>query len=147
MPVSFVTVIWQLTKDRIQRDGSVVDIEDTWALNDDSDNSSDDGSDNFSNDGSDNSSNNGLDNSSNDGSNDPTDDDSDRIDSKTRRNWGFAFTHASRSSKSILVALRWLRISPNVYLQLDFVGTDWIVPEMIEWLKVCVPVLSCFRQL
>jgi len=58
------------------------------------------------------------------------------IDSKARRNWGFAFAHASRSSKSILFALRWLQISPNVHFGYEFLGTSWIVHEMIEWLKV-----------
>jgi len=61
-----------------------------------------------------------------------------RVNEKARRNWGFAFARASRSSKSILVALRWLRSSPDVYLPPKCVGTNWIVREMVEWLKVCV---------
>ena len=117
-----------LTKDKLQSDASVVNVEDTrplWLSDDGSDNSCDDSSDNSCDDSSDNSSYDGSDNSH-------------TIDLKTRRHWGFVFTHASRSSTSILVALRWLRIIPKVYLNDDFVGTSWIVREMILWLKVCV---------
>ena len=92
----------ELPKDKLHRDGSIVNVEDrpsSWLSDYNSDNPCD-------------------------------------IE-KARRNWGFAFAHASRSSKSILVALRWLRITPDVYLGHDFVGTKWIVREMIEWLKVC----------
>ena len=63
----------------------------------------------------------------------------------SRRLWNFAFTHASTSSKSILFALQCLhRFSPF----LDFQKTDrsnicleWIVSEMVNWLKVCDPIL------
>ena len=57
-----------------------------------------------------------------------------------RRRWSFAFTHASTSSKCILFAIRCLS-------QLDpsfgpfFWRPDWIVSEMIDWLKVCDPAL------
>ena len=61
------------------------------------------------------------------------------IREKERQNWGFVFSHASRSSKSILVALQWLhRLSPYAHGSDKLnVSTDWIVSEMVEWLKVC----------
>ena len=55
---------------------------------------------------------------------------------KERQNWGFVFSHASRSSKSILVALQWLhRLSPYESFGAGHLGTDWLVGEMVEWLK------------
>ena len=65
------------------------------------------------------------------------------IEETKRQNWGFAFSHASRSSKSILVALQWLRRLSS-YPHFDdgiHVGTDWIVSEMINWLKVCAGII------
>jgi hypothetical protein len=64
------------------------------------------------------------------------------IREKERQNWGFAFSHASRSSKSILVALQLLRrLSPYPYFDGTHVGTDWMVGEMVEWLKVCAGIV------
>ena len=69
--------------------------------------------------------------------------DSDRLrylsDSSHQRNWSFAFTHASTSSKCILFSIRCL-------IQLYPLSTyhrhiDWIVSEMIDWLKVRDPAL------
>jgi hypothetical protein len=54
----------------------------------------------------------------------------------SRRNWQFAFSHASRSSESILGALQWLRRS-FAHLEKDNINVCWIVGEMIDWLKVC----------
>ena len=60
------------------------------------------------------------------------------IREKERQNWGFAFSNASRSSKRILFALQWLRrLSSYPRFDGNCVGTDWIVSEMVEWLKVC----------
>jgi hypothetical protein len=55
---------------------------------------------------------------------------------RSRRNWGFAFSHASRSSESILGALQWLR-RYFADLKKDYINICWIVSEMIDWLKVC----------
>ena len=64
-------------------------------------------------------------------------DDELHVRQKEREDWGFAFSYASRSSKSILVALQWLhRLSPCARFDLEHVGTNWIVSEMVEWLKV-----------
>jgi len=64
------------------------------------------------------------------------------ISEKERQDWGFAFSYASRSSKSILVALQWLhRLSPYEYFDWKFVGTNWNVSEMVEWLKVCTEIV------
>ena len=56
-----------------------------------------------------------------------------------RRHWSFAFTHASRSSKCILFAIQCLsQLNPSFQSSL---GLDWIVIEMIDWLKVRDPTL------
>jgi hypothetical protein len=60
------------------------------------------------------------------------------INEHSRRNWGFAFSHASRSSESILGALQWLRRSFAHIAETDK-DVHWIVSEMINWLKVCAP--------
>jgi len=56
-------------------------------------------------------------------------------DERFRHNWGFAFSHASRSSESILGALQWLRQS----FEEGNIDVCWIVSEMIDWLKVGAP--------
>jgi len=69
-------------------------------------------------------------------------DDKLHISQKERQDWGFAFSYASRSSKSILVALQWLhRFSPYDPFGWLGVGTNWIVSEMVEWLKVCTGII------
>jgi len=57
------------------------------------------------------------------------------VERNSHHNWRFAFSHASKSSKSILFALQWLhQLSP--FAQLEHVMSfDWIVSEMVEWLK------------
>jgi len=57
--------------------------------------------------------------------------------SRNRRNWSFAFTHASTSSKCILFAIRCLS-QIGSYFDAPW-DVDWIVNEMIDWLKVCDP--------
>lgn len=58
------------------------------------------------------------------------------IDEPLRRKWGFVFSHASRSSESILGALQWLRRFFALFEE-DDIDVYWIVSEMIDWLKVC----------
>jgi len=59
--------------------------------------------------------------------------------SRNRRDWSFAFTHASTSSKYILLSIQCLsRLSPSFELPWD---VDWIVTEMIDWFKVRDPAL------
>jgi hypothetical protein len=54
--------------------------------------------------------------------------------SRNRRDWSFAFTHASKSSKYILFSIRCLsQLGPSFELPWD---VDWIVSEMIHWFKV-----------
>jgi hypothetical protein len=55
-----------------------------------------------------------------------------------RHHWRFAFTHASTSSKCILFSIRCLIHSP---LFNHPWGVEWIVSEMIDWVKVCNPAL------
>ena len=58
------------------------------------------------------------------------------VDERLRRHWGFVFSHASRSSESILGALQWLRRSFAHFEEVD-IDVCWIVSDMIDWLKVC----------
>ena len=52
------------------------------------------------------------------------------------RNWGFAFTHASTSSKCILFAIQSL-VQFNDFVKRYWLhNVKWIVSEMIDWLKV-----------
>jgi len=53
-----------------------------------------------------------------------------------RRDWQFTFSYASRSSESILGALQWLRRFLARFEKVDM-DVDWVVAEMIDWLKVC----------
>ena len=55
----------------------------------------------------------------------------------SRYNWGFAFTHASTSSKCILFAIRSL-VRSNYFVR-RYWNVGWIVSEMTDWLKVCDP--------
>ena len=66
--------------------------------------------------------------------------------SPNRRRWSFAFTHASTSSKCILSALRCLSQFGLSFrerigrLPIQTPGdVNWIVTEMIDWLKVHDP--------
>ena len=59
--------------------------------------------------------------------------------SSNHRHWSFAFTHASTSSKCILFAIQCL--SPVGYYFESPWDVDWIVSEMIDWLKVSNPTL------
>ena len=52
--------------------------------------------------------------------------------------WSFAFPHASTSSKCILFAIRCLSHLSPCFEPWDL---DWIVSEMVDWLKVCDPAL------
>jgi hypothetical protein len=56
-----------------------------------------------------------------------------------RHHWSFAFTHASTSSKCILLAIRRL-FQFNSFLKFSW-AVEWIVSEMIDWLKVRDPAL------
>jgi hypothetical protein len=64
-----------------------------------------------------------------------SDNDADLLfDSSDRRNWSFAFTHASTSSKYILSAIQcFFKVNPFVECCWT---TQWIVSEAIDWLKV-----------
>jgi hypothetical protein len=54
-----------------------------------------------------------------------------------RRHWSFAFAHASTSSKCILFAIRNLFQLKPFFKYPGFPWTtEWIVSEMIDWLKV-----------
>jgi len=53
-----------------------------------------------------------------------------------RRDWKLAFSYASRSSESILRALQWLRQFLAHFEEIDM-DVEWIVAEVIDWLKVC----------
>jgi len=56
-----------------------------------------------------------------------------------RCHWSFAFTYASTSSKCILSAIRCLsQLGPYFDARWD---VDWIVSEMMDWLKVRDPAL------
>ena len=57
----------------------------------------------------------------------------------SRRHWGFAFTHASTSSKRILFAIRSLSQFKG-FVKCPW-RMEWIVSEMIDWLKVRDPAL------
>jgi len=57
----------------------------------------------------------------------------------SRRDWGFAFTYASTSSKCILFAIRTL-VQVNYFVTGPWPhNVGWIVSEMIDWLKVRDP--------
>jgi hypothetical protein len=58
---------------------------------------------------------------------------------RRQRNWSFAFTHASTSSKCVLFSIRCLiQLCPISTYPWD---TEWIVSETIDWLKVRNPAL------
>jgi len=60
-------------------------------------------------------------------------------DRQSQRNWSFAFTHASTSSKCVLFSIRCLiQLWTHSTYPWD---TEWIVSEMIDWLKVREPAL------
>ena len=70
---------------------------------------------------------------------DPFDSDALDIHSHPNHHWGFAFAHASTSSKCILFSIRCLvQLSPFFEYPWD---TEWVVDETIDWLKVCDPPL------
>ena len=56
-----------------------------------------------------------------------------------RRNWSYAFIHASKSSKCILFSI-WglIQLCPLSQSRYPW-PTEWIVNEVIDWLKVCNP--------
>jgi len=58
------------------------------------------------------------------------------IEETFRRDWKLAFSYASRSSESILRALQWLRRFLAHFEEVNM-DVEWIVAEMIDWLKVC----------
>ena len=60
------------------------------------------------------------------------------FDLSNRHHWSFEFTYASTSSKCILFAIRCLFQLDPFIMWLSVV--EWIVSEMIDWLKVCDPV-------
>jgi hypothetical protein len=55
-----------------------------------------------------------------------------------RRHWSFIFTHASTSSRCILFAIRYLQLGDSFEMPSE---VEWIVNEMVGWLKVRDPVL------
>ena len=58
---------------------------------------------------------------------------------RNRHHWSFAFTYASTSSKCILFSIRYFT---ELYSFFKYPwDTEWIVSEMIDWLKVRDPVL------
>jgi hypothetical protein len=58
-----------------------------------------------------------------------------------RSRWSFAFTHASTSSKCILFAIQYL-FQCNPFVDSGWPWrAEWLVSEMIDWLKVRDPVL------
>jgi len=62
------------------------------------------------------------------------------IKATSRHHWSFAFTHASTTSKCILFGLQCLyQLSSFVEFQWwdDRLDVNWIVSEMLDWLKVC----------
>jgi hypothetical protein len=67
------------------------------------------------------------------------------VHTNARRNWSFAFKHASMSSKCILFGLRYLcQLNPLFefyWKEREIVCMEWIVIEMIDWLKVCDQIL------
>jgi len=65
----------------------------------------------------------------------------------SRANWGLAFTHASTSSKCILFAIRSL-VQLNYFVKGVWQhDVDWIVSEMIDWLKVSDPAFNNSRNI
>ena len=58
---------------------------------------------------------------------------------RDRRNWSFAFTHASTSSKCIYFSICCL-VQCNSFVKWPW-GAGYIVSEMIDWLKVRDPAL------
>jgi len=63
----------------------------------------------------------------------------------SRLDWGFAFTHASTSSKCILFAIR--RLTQFNYFVKRPWKAGWIVSEMINWLKVRDPAFNNSRNI
>jgi hypothetical protein len=58
---------------------------------------------------------------------------------RNRHHWSFVFTYASTSSKCILFSIRYFT---ELYSFFKYPwDTEWIVSEMIDWLKVCDPAL------
>jgi len=64
-----------------------------------------------------------------------------------RRNWGFAFTHASTSSKCILFAIRSLVPSNHIVKRYGQYAVEWIVSEVIDWLKVRDPTFNNLKNI
>ena len=58
---------------------------------------------------------------------------------ENRHHWSFAFTHASTSSKCILILIQCL-IQHSSRFKYPWT-VEWIVSEMIDWLKVRNPAL------
>jgi len=61
-----------------------------------------------------------------------------------RRHWGFAFSHASTSSKCILFSIRTL-VQFICFVERPW-NAKWIVSEMIDWLKVRDPAFNHLRN-
>jgi hypothetical protein len=59
---------------------------------------------------------------------------------KNRHQWSLAFTHASTSSKCILFSIQCL-IQRHLDDTGEWTGLEWIVSEVIDWLKVRNPPL------
>ena len=58
---------------------------------------------------------------------------------RNRHHWSLAFTHASTSSECILFLIQCL-IQPSPLFKYPW-NAEWIVSEMIDWLKVRNPTL------